>query len=115
MAQVSNTSAMPDILSQLPRRLLPGTQNIPLTAPNPNPKTLTQLHILYNNTAKDSRLQAFGELRPLLYLATYYSSLKSFNSSVNGPLPGATNPGILFQFSIIIYIITIRLGIRQWD
>ena len=76
---------------------------------NPSPVA----YIIYN-TAKVSRLQALKELRPLLYLATYYNLPVSFNSSIHGPLPGAPNPGILFQFSIY-YIITVRSGIRQWD
>lgn len=62
------------MLSQLPRRPLPGTQNIPLTAPNPNPQTLTQLHILYNTYCKGLKAPGFWGTKAPSYSSTYYSS-----------------------------------------
>lgn len=62
------------MLSQLPRRLLPGTPKIPLTAPNPNPQTLPQLHILYNTYCKGLKAPGFWGTKAPSYSSTYYSS-----------------------------------------
>ena len=103
-----------DILSQPPRSTPPGTWYLPLTAPNPNPQTLPQLHILYNTYCKGLKAPGFWGTKAPSYSYTYYSStyeLLSLPFMAALGDPQSWNP-ISVQY--MYYIISIAGDLGDW-